>query len=91
MGRNTTKERPPTEEPPERPRLRTILLSVYFQVYREARSPVEKNNRKLVLEVHVLVSDKYIVFNFIHLIKGKCIVERSRGNQTEAEGTGHQI
>ena len=38
-----------------------------------------------------LVSDKYTVFNFIHLIKGKCIVERPRGNQTEADGTGYQI
>lgn len=52
---------------------------------------MEENNRKLVLEVHVLESDKYTVFNFIHLIKGKCIVERSRGNQTEAEGPGCQI
>lgn len=32
-----------------------------------------------------LFSDKYTVFNFVHLIKGKCIVERIR-NKTEASG-----
>lgn len=31
------------------------------------------------------LSDKYTVFNFVHLIKGKCIVERIR-NKTEASG-----
>lgn len=45
----------------------------------------------LFSSVHVLVSDKYTVFNSVHLVKGKCIVEKIRGNKTEAEGIGHQI
>lgn len=53
----------------------------------------KESNHKLIFcsSVHGLVSDKYTVFNSVHPIKGKCIVERMRGNKTEAEGIGHQI
>lgn len=38
-----------------------------------------KTTESSSFSVRVLISDKYTVFNFIHPIKGKCIVERSRG------------
>lgn len=37
------------------------------------------------LKFMYFLSDKYTVFNFVDLIKGKCIVERIR-NKTEASG-----
>lgn len=66
------------------------MLSVYFK-FTEKLNHLWENNRKLIFSVHVLVSDKYTVFNSVHLIKGKCIVERVRGNQTEAEAINHQM
>lgn len=50
-------------------------MSVYFK-FTEKLNHLWENNRKLVSSVHVLVSDKYTVFNSVHLVKGKCIVER---------------
>lgn len=103
VSRNITKERLQTDgwmdgptdgRTPKRPRLCTIFAVCLFQVYREAYPPVGKKataSLSFCSSVHGLVSDKYTVFNSVHPIKGKCIVERMRGNKTEAEGIGHQI
>lgn len=43
------------------------------------------NNRKLIFfKVPVLVSDKYTVFNFIHLIKRKMHSREVKGNQNRS-------
>lgn len=59
---------------------------VYFK-FTEKLKHLWKNTKGLFFsQVHVFLSDKYTVFNFVHLIKGKCIVERIR-NETEASGS----
>lgn len=74
------------EKSSQEARLCTIWLSVYFK-FTEKLKHLWKNTKGLFFSsVHVFLSDKYTVFNLVHLIKGKCIVERTR-DETEASAS----